>query len=77
MGVFSFLSTRDASRFADELAESLTRDLPPKLMLKSSSVVSANRVTTLRIDALLQMAANGGGWASGARFGKRVGASLY
>lgn len=47
MGIFSLFSTRDVKAFADELAESLVRDLPPKLMLKASSVVSANRVTTI------------------------------
>lgn len=47
MGLFSSFSTRDVKAFADELADSLVRDLPPKLMLNSSTTISANRVTSI------------------------------
>ena len=47
MSLFSAFSTREVKAFADELADSLVRDLPPKLMLNSSGVISANRVTTI------------------------------
>lgn len=47
MGLLSSFSTHEVKAFADELADSLVRDLPPKLMLKSSNVMSANRVTTI------------------------------
>ncbi len=47
MGFLSGFSTGEVKAFANELADSLTRDLPPKLMLKSSNVISANRVTTI------------------------------
>jgi hypothetical protein len=40
-------SNREVKAFANELAESLVRDLPPKLVLNSANVISANRVTTI------------------------------
>lgn len=47
MGVFSFLSSKVSKVFAEDLAQSLTKDLPPNLMLHSANVISANRVTTI------------------------------
>lgn len=47
MGLLSSFSTHEVKTFAGELADGLVRDLPPKLMLNSSSVISANRVTTI------------------------------
>lgn len=47
MGLFSFFSNKGGKDFAESLAKSLTKDLPPKLMLNSASVISANRVTTI------------------------------
>ncbi len=47
MGIFSVFSTAETKAFADELADSLLRDLPPKLMLNAANVISANRVTTI------------------------------
>jgi len=47
MGLFSFFSRKGAKGFAEDLAQSLTKDLPPKLMLNSANVISANRVTTI------------------------------
>lgn len=44
---FSSISNKELTGFAEELAQSLTKDLPPKLMLNSASIVSANRVTTI------------------------------
>ena len=47
MGLFSVFSNKEAKSFAEDLAQSLTKDLPPKLMLNSANIVSANRVTTI------------------------------
>lgn len=47
MGLLSKFSTTEVKAFAAELAESLLKDLPPRLMLNSSSVISANRVSTI------------------------------
>ena len=47
MGIFSMFAIRPAKAFAEELAEGLVRDLPPKLVLHSAKVISANRVTTI------------------------------
>ncbi|MDX5363668.1 MAG: hypothetical protein LPJ91_05885 [Pseudazoarcus pumilus] len=47
MRIFSFFSRSDANAYAEGLAVDLTRDLPPKLILKSASIISANRVTTI------------------------------
>lgn len=47
MGFFSFFSSKRAKSFAEDLAQSLTKDLPPNLILHSAKVVSANRVTTI------------------------------
>jgi hypothetical protein len=47
MGLLSKLSGQEVKAFADQLAESLVRDLPPKLILSGANVISANRVTTI------------------------------
>lgn len=47
MGVLSFFSGKEAKRAAEELAQTMIKDLPPKVMLNSASVISANRVTTI------------------------------
>lgn len=47
MSIFSFKSLNVVADFAKELAQGITKDLPPKLMLNSANVVSANRVTTI------------------------------
>lgn len=47
MGLFSIFPSKAATSFAEELAQGMTKDLPPKLMLNSANIVSANRVTTI------------------------------
>jgi len=47
MGLFSGFSNKKVTEFAEELAQHITRDLPPNLLLKSRSPISANRITTI------------------------------
>lgn len=47
MSLLSIFSGPDVKAFANELAESLLRDLPPKLVLGGANVISANRISTI------------------------------
>lgn len=57
MGMFSNFSISEIRGFSEGLAQGLMKDLPPKLMLNSASVISANRVSTILERSYIKAAA--------------------